>query len=107
MATVTVVDVGSAERVTKMFRPMFPSRSGVRRMIGRLAGMQLRLTPKSTVWSLRDGNIGRNIFVNLSADQTSTTVTVAIGTEQQLGLALAWSTGLANYQAQGDVAYTD
>ncbi|MDE0495748.1 MAG: hypothetical protein OXH86_00205, partial [Acidimicrobiaceae bacterium] len=56
---------------------------------------------------LRDGRIGQNIFVNLSADQTSTTVTVGIGAEHQLGLVLAWNIGLANHQAQGDVAYTD
>uniref|UniRef100_UPI002B262E67 hypothetical protein n=1 Tax=Candidatus Poriferisodalis multihospitum TaxID=2983191 RepID=UPI002B262E67 len=56
---------------------------------------------------LRDGNLGRNIFVDLSADQTSTTVTVGIGAEHQLGLVLAWNIGLANHQAQGDVAYTD
>ena len=56
---------------------------------------------------LRDGNLGQNIFVNLSADQTSTTVTVGIGAEHQLGLVLAWNIGLANHQAQGDVAYTD
>ncbi|MDE0496232.1 MAG: hypothetical protein OXH86_02665, partial [Acidimicrobiaceae bacterium] len=56
---------------------------------------------------LRDGRIGQNIFVNLSADQTSTTVTVGIGAEHQLGLAVVWSSGLANRYAQGDVAYTD
>ncbi|MDE0115996.1 MAG: hypothetical protein OXT07_05200 [bacterium] len=56
---------------------------------------------------LRDGNLGRNIFVNLSADQTTTTVTLTTGTEQQLGLALAWNIGLANTQAQGNVNYTD
>ncbi|MDE0320790.1 MAG: hypothetical protein OXI97_13020, partial [Acidimicrobiaceae bacterium] len=56
---------------------------------------------------LRDGNLSRNIFVHLSADQTSTTVTVAIGTEHQLALVLAWNTGLANHQAQGNVTYTD
>jgi len=51
--------------------------------------------------------LSRNIFVHLSADQTSTTVTVAIGTEHQLALVLAWSAGLANHQAQGNVTYTD
>ncbi|MDE0135694.1 MAG: hypothetical protein OXM54_12725, partial [Acidimicrobiaceae bacterium] len=56
---------------------------------------------------LRDGNLSRNIFVHLSADQTSTTVTVDIGTEHQLALVLAWNTGLANHQAQGNVNYTD
>ena len=56
---------------------------------------------------LRDGNLSRNIFVHLSADQTSTTVTVDIGTEHQLALVLAWNTGLANHQAQGTVTYTD
>ena len=56
---------------------------------------------------LRDGSIGQNIFVNLSADQTSTTVTVGIGAEHQLGLVLAWNIGLANSQAQGDVNFAD
>ncbi|MDE0497353.1 MAG: hypothetical protein OXH86_08370, partial [Acidimicrobiaceae bacterium] len=56
---------------------------------------------------LRDGDLGRNIFVDLSADRTSTTVTVDIGTEDHLGLVLAWNIGLASDQAQGDVAYTD
>jgi len=56
---------------------------------------------------LRDGNLVRNIFLHLSAERTSTTVTVDIGTEHQLGLALAWSIGLANHQAQGNVNYTD
>ena len=56
---------------------------------------------------LRDGNIGQNMFVHLSSQQTSTTVTVTIGAENQLGLVLAWSAGLANTKAQGDVAYTD
>ncbi|MDE0498579.1 MAG: hypothetical protein OXH86_14625 [Acidimicrobiaceae bacterium] len=45
--------------------------------------------------------------MHLSADRTSTTVTVAIGTEHQLALVLAWNTGLANHQAQGNVTYTD
>jgi len=45
--------------------------------------------------------------VHLSADRTSTTVTVDIGTEHQLALTLAWSVGLANHQAQGNVNYTD
>ncbi|MDE0117338.1 MAG: hypothetical protein OXT07_12035 [bacterium] len=56
---------------------------------------------------VRDGEIGENMFVDLSAEQTSTTVTVTIGTENQLGLALGWNTGLANPQAQGDVNFTD
>ena len=56
---------------------------------------------------VRDGRIGQNLFINLSADQTSTTVTVTIGNEHQLGLAVVWSSGLANRYAQGDVTYTD
>ena len=36
-----------------MFWPMLPSRSGVKRIVGRLLRMQLRLTSKSTVASLR------------------------------------------------------
>jgi len=56
---------------------------------------------------VRDGGIGENMFVNLSAEQTSTTVTVTIGSEDQLGLALAWSTGLANREEQGDITFTD
>ncbi len=49
---------------------------------------------------LRDGNIGNNIFVSLSAATTSTTVTVTTGTEQQLGLVLVWSTGQASRWAR-------
>jgi len=56
---------------------------------------------------LRDGNIGQNIFVDLNSEQTTATVTVTIGSEDQLGLVLVWSSGLANSQAQGDVTYTD
>ncbi len=54
---------------------------------------------------VRDGNLGQNMFVSLSAQQTTTTVT--IGTENRLGLALAWNIGLANDQAQGNVNFTD
>jgi len=56
---------------------------------------------------VRDGEIGQNIFVSLSAEETTATVTVTIGNEEQLGLALVWSSGLANRAAQGDVTYTD
>ncbi|MDE0269349.1 MAG: hypothetical protein OXI96_10035, partial [Acidimicrobiaceae bacterium] len=64
-------------------------------------------SPMILLTPVRDGNIGENMFVALSSEQTSATVTVTIGSEDQLGLALAWNTGLANRKAQGDVTYTD
>ncbi len=36
-----------------MFRPRLPSRSGLSKIVGRLAGMQLRVMSKSTVVSPR------------------------------------------------------
>lgn len=56
---------------------------------------------------VRDGDIGENIFVPLTRQQTTATVTIAIGTENQLALALVWNTGLANNRAQGNVTYTN
>ena len=56
--------------------------------------------------AVRDGGIGLNRFVDLSGEQTTATVTVTIGGEDQLGLALVRSTGLANRAAQGDVTFT-
>ncbi|MDE0117729.1 MAG: hypothetical protein OXT07_14085, partial [bacterium] len=61
--------------------------------------------PTILLTPVRDGNLGQNMFVFLSAQQTTTTVTVAIGTENHLGLALAWNIGLANDQAQGNVDF--
>ncbi len=56
---------------------------------------------------VRDGKIGENLFIFLSGEETTATVTVTIGNEDQLGLALTWSTGLANREAQGNVVFTD
>ena len=56
---------------------------------------------------VRDGDIGQNLFVDLTSEQTSITVTVTIGGERELGLALVWGSGLANREAQGDVVFTD
>jgi len=56
------------------------------------------------VTAVRDGDIGLNRFVDLSGEQTTATVT--IGGEDQLGLVLVRSTGLANRAAQGDVTFT-
>ena len=63
--------------------------------------------PTILVAPLRDGILGRNIAVSLSADRTAAAVTVPIGAERQLALALVWGTGLANRTAQGNVDYTD
>ncbi|MDE2891833.1 MAG: hypothetical protein OXN86_04945, partial [Chloroflexota bacterium] len=56
---------------------------------------------------VRDGIIGANMFISLSKTQLSTTVTVTIGSEDELGLALVWSQGLRYSQAQGDVVFSD
>ncbi|MDE0214955.1 MAG: hypothetical protein OXN79_00060, partial [bacterium] len=56
---------------------------------------------------VRDGELGNNIYAALTKDQPTATVTITTGTENQLALALVWSTGLANKKAQGNVAYTD
>ncbi|MDE0497509.1 MAG: hypothetical protein OXH86_09160 [Acidimicrobiaceae bacterium] len=63
--------------------------------------------PMILVTPVRDGLIGENMFVAFSAERTTATVTVDIGSETQLGLALVWSTGIASRAAQGDVVYTD
>ena len=63
--------------------------------------------PTILLTPVRDGNIGNNIFISLTAEEPSTTVTVTIGSENELGLALAWNRGLANDQAQGNVVFTD
>ncbi|MDE0161849.1 MAG: hypothetical protein OXL98_08925 [Acidimicrobiaceae bacterium] len=64
-------------------------------------------SPTILLTPVRDGSIASNMFVALSAQQTSATVTVTVGTEDRLGLALAWNQGLANDKAQGNVVYTD
>ena len=64
-------------------------------------------SPMALLSPLRDGDIGENLFIDLTAEQTTATVTVTIGSEDQLSLALLWSSGLANRYAQGDVTYTD
>ncbi|MDE0135603.1 MAG: hypothetical protein OXM54_12255, partial [Acidimicrobiaceae bacterium] len=57
--------------------------------------------------SVRDGAVGDNIPVTFTSGQLTATVTVPIGDEQQLSLAIGWAPGVANRTAQGDVAYTD
>ncbi len=64
-------------------------------------------SPTIILTPLRDGKIDGNVFVDLTSDQPSATVTVAIGGEDRLGLVLVWSSGLADKQAQGDVVFTD
>ncbi|MDE0374492.1 MAG: fibronectin type III domain-containing protein [bacterium] len=57
---------------------------------------------------VRDGEIGNNILVVFTNQQPTATITLAIGAEQQLGLAIGWaSPGLANRAAQGTVTYID
>ncbi len=56
---------------------------------------------------VRDGAIGQNVFVSLTRDNPSATVTVTIGGETELGLAHGWSMGLKDTQPQGDVVFTD
>ncbi|MDE0162013.1 MAG: hypothetical protein OXL98_09790, partial [Acidimicrobiaceae bacterium] len=64
-------------------------------------------SPTILLSPVRDGHIGQNRFVNLTADQATATVTVTIGGEDQLALALVWSSGLANRYAQGTVTFSD
>ncbi len=64
-------------------------------------------SPTILLSPVRDGRIGQNLLINLSAEQTTTTVTVTLGNEHQLGLAVVWSSGLANRYTQADVTYTD
>jgi len=47
------------------------------------------------------------IFSSLSSSESSTTVRVAVRSSNELGLALHWSSGLANDKAQGDVQFSD
>ncbi len=56
---------------------------------------------------VRDGAIGQNVFVSLTRDNPSATVTVTIGGETELGLAHGWSMGIKDTQPQGDVVFTD
>jgi len=63
--------------------------------------------PTIMLTPVRDGWIDGHVFVALTSREPSATVTVTIGSEDQLGLALAWQRGLANSQAQGDVVYSD
>jgi len=57
--------------------------------------------------AVRDGVIGQNMFISLSKTQLSTTVTVDIGGEAALGLAIGWQSGLAGSDVQGDVVFSD
>ena len=56
---------------------------------------------------VRDGEVGEYLFVDLTAEEPSATVTLTIGSERELSLALGWSSGLANRDAQGDVVFSD
>ena len=64
-------------------------------------------TPTILLVPVRDGELGQHLFVELTGEEPSTTVTVTIGSERELGLALAWSSGLASREAQGDIVFTD
>ncbi len=64
-------------------------------------------SPMIVLAPVRDGDRGENQWVDLTSEQTSITVTVTIGGEDALGLALVWNRGLANSQAQGDVVFSD
>jgi len=55
----------------------------------------------------RDGVVGATLFISLSKTQLTTTITLNIGTETELGLALAWSSGIANRHTQQNVTFTD
>ncbi len=59
------------------------------------------------VTPVRDGAITENMFVSLTRDAPSTTVSVDIGSETELGLALVWASGIKSRQAQGDVVFSD
>ena len=56
---------------------------------------------------VRDGTVGNNILIVFTSQQTTATVTIPIGTEHQLSLAIGWAPGVANRNAQGTVTYTD
>ncbi|MDE0497538.1 MAG: hypothetical protein OXH86_09310 [Acidimicrobiaceae bacterium] len=57
---------------------------------------------------LRDGRLGENTLVALSADRTSAAVTVAVGTETRLGLTLVWAPTVKNRSdTTGHATYTD
>ncbi len=58
-------------------------------------------TPTILLVPVRDGELGQHLFVELTGEEPSTTVTVTIRGERELGLALAWSSGLASREAQG------
>ncbi len=64
-------------------------------------------TPTILLVPVRDGELGQHLFVELTGEEPSTTVTLTIGSERELSLALGWSSGLANRDAQGDVVFTD
>ncbi len=64
-------------------------------------------TPTILLVPVRDGELGQHLFVELTGEEPSTTATLTIGSERELSLALGWSSGLANRDAQGDVVFTD
>ncbi|MDE2893690.1 MAG: hypothetical protein OXN86_14450, partial [Chloroflexota bacterium] len=63
--------------------------------------------PTILLLPVRDGIVGQNLFVSLTKDEPSTTVTVTIGGETELGLTIGWQQGLANIDVQSDVVFSD
>ena len=75
-------------------------------------GLSCRPSRSATLLLLvmREGEISGTdaiVSTSLSSSDPSTTVRVQIRDSNELGLALGWSRGLANYQAQGDVVFSD
>ena len=62
---------------------------------------------KSVLLSVVRSHSDDLIFSSLSSSEPSTTVRVAVRSSNELGLALHWSSGLANDKAQGDVQFSD
>jgi len=67
--------------------------------------------PAGTIYILlipvRDGHIGFNNLVIFTNHKTTATVTVSIGDEQELGLAVGWAPSIANRATvQGTVTFT-
>lgn len=49
---------------------------------------------------------GSHIFVSLSGEEPSAKISVPVRNARDLSLVIGWSSGLANSEAQGDVAFT-
>ena len=67
----------------------------------------LSCAPTILLVPVRDGAIGQNVFVSLTRNNPSATVTVTIGGETELGPAHGWSQGLKNTQPHGTVVFID